>query len=183
MATFSLIDSKTISSSVTEIEFANISSIYTDLCLILSARGGSSGDEASFAIRFNSDTANNYKMRYWYSYANTIYQGTDSGLQGSITHYSATGTGQGTQWFANAKMYIPSYSSSSINKSILCESVTANTNAAGGQLSSQTIGTWASNSPVSNIKLTIGVRWSDNTTAYLYGITTSGATGASTSTT
>jgi hypothetical protein len=185
MATFSLIDSKSISSTATEIEFANISSAYTDLCIFLSARGSSSGNEGSITIRFNSDTASNYEYRYWYSFSNTIYQGTDSGATSGITHYSVTGNGQGSNWFGNAKLYIPNYTVTSNKKQILIESVTSNTAAADGQLSSQTYGLWNNTTnAISNIKLISGSQsFSANTTAYLYGITTSGATGASTSTT
>ena len=185
MATFSLIDSKTISSTAAEIEFANINSTYTDLCIMLSARGSTSGNEGSITIRFNSDTANNYTFRYLYSYDNIIYQGADSGATSGITHYSVTGNGQGVNFFGNAKLYIPNYTVAANKKQIIIESVTSNTGAASGQLSSQTYGTWNNTTnAISNIKFISGSQtFSANTTAYLYGITTSGATGASTSTT
>jgi hypothetical protein len=60
-ATYEPIATTTLGTAAVSVTFSSISQAYTDLVLIVNAKGASGGDKA-LAVRFNGDTGTNYSQ-------------------------------------------------------------------------------------------------------------------------
>ena len=119
MANLTLIEAKTLGSSVASVTFNSIPQTYTDLRIVMSARYDQNGDSRTF-FNFNGTGYN--------ASSNTITAyGTGTGAEnfssnGVLNLASYTGTGQDTGTFANASFDIPNYTTSN-NKTIIGQAV------------------------------------------------------------
>ena len=176
--TYTLIASSTVGSGgVSSIDFTSISGTYTDLKVVFSGRtDGVSQLRDYFLIRFNSSTSG-YSRRWLYGYDSSA---TGSGSATSES-YGFAGTTNGpdstASTFGNAEIYIPNYTSTSINKSYSVDAVTEN-NSSTTWMVNFTAGLWSNTAAITSITLfPAGGNVSSPTgkflqysTAYLYGI-------------
>ena len=165
MATYQLISSVTVGSGgASSIDFTSIPATYTDLKLVMSARGASAGGSViECLVKFNTLTTNQ-SMRGLYG------NGSSAGSQ-SVTRLPllANGSGATANTFGNAEMYIPNYAGST-NKSLSQDSA-SETNATDGWLY-MNAGLWSSTAAINQITLYLdsSVNFAQYSTAYLYGI-------------
>lgn len=162
------------SGGTSNITFSAIPQTYTDLLIKYSLRNSSGSIDAQL-FYFNNDTNPNYSMR--------ILIGDGSNAPGSFTNTSYLSqynnwsiffinpSGATANTFSTTDVYIPNYSSSTVNKSVSTDNVTENN----GTTAYQSIGAgiWKSNSPITSITITspLGGTFVQNSSATLYGIT------------
>lgn len=165
--TFTLIESKTLGSSVATISFTSISSTYTDLCLKLSARASNAQTYDNFIITFNgSSSGYSTKLLYGSGTGNGASAGTSSATV--IDYGLIPAATANASVFGNAEIYIPNYAGSN-NKSLSIDEVTENNitqafAALEGAL-------WANTAAINQITLTCSTsNFVQYSTAYLYGI-------------
>jgi hypothetical protein len=148
------------------IDFTSIPQSYTDLCVQLSLRDGTSAQSVNGNIVFNSNTSSIYSSRRLYGTGSSA--GADSysslGSMPGIWINSATST---SNTFANIMIYIPNYSGST-NKSVSIDSVTENN--ATGAFSGLTAGLFASTAAITSFGISTGSNFAQHSTATLYGI-------------
>jgi hypothetical protein len=165
--TFQKIASVTVGAGgAASIDFTSIPATYTDLCLELSLRDGTSAQSVNGNIVFNSNTSAVYSSRRLYGTGSAAGSDSFSSLSSmpGIWINSATAT---SNTFANIMIYIPNYASST-NKSVSIDSVTENN--ATGAYSGFTAGLFASSSAISSISISTGSNFVQYSTATLYGI-------------
>lgn len=172
--TYELIDSTTVGSSgASSIIFTNIGSIpntFTDLLIKISARVDQSG-APNVCLRFNSDTGSNYK------YKTAFGDGTSPGSYSEVdTGNTFINLGYGnnsshtSNTFGNLEVVIPNYTDSKY-KLTTSESVQENNNATAYMMI--TCGYWNNTNAITSITLfnqNSGYKWTEHTTASLYGI-------------
>lgn len=167
--TFNLISSVTVGSGGSAtVSFSSIPSTYTDLKIVVSARGNVGGEWNDVTAKFNSSTTG-YTQRYVY--------GTGSGAASNTGGYSAgyaghaTGTSATANVFANFEMYVPNYTTANA-KSFSFDSVTENN--ATTSLAMLGASLWSGTSAISSILFELpGGSFVQNSTFYLYGIKSS----------
>lgn len=146
-----IIETKTLVSSQTSIEFTSIPQDGTDLLVMLSTRGSRS-DEAfdNMEVTFNNVTS---------GYSEMILYGVGSGSAGALgtsgasfvfTAYSSSSL-TNANTFSNAQIYIPNYSGAT-NKSVITDSVIEN-NATATFINLQS-GLWSNTAAITSIKFT-----------------------------
>ena len=166
--TYTLIASSTVGSGgAANIDFTSIPATYTDLVVLLSARGTENQVYNSMKLQFNNATAN-YSSKEIYgsgSAAASVSRGTtDSGLYiGNVNGNTSTSNS-----FSNFSIYVPNYAESNY-KSVSVDAVQENN--ATEAYTQFTAGLWSDTSAITSIKFS----WSTTTimqysTAYLYGI-------------
>lgn len=111
--TYTLIESKILTSNAASVTFTSIPQTYTDLKLLLSFRNTTGGVNSDTQIQFGYgstptfDTGSNYPSK--------VIQGTGSAVN-SFTETAIdarpTGAGATANTFASAEIYIPNYTSS-----------------------------------------------------------------------
>lgn len=164
------------SSSATSIDFQNIPSTYTDLCILLSLRsnntgGGSTGAMDDWYMRVNNVSTGG-------TYSNLGIYGTGS----SSGSWSTTGGTSGAQiyggWnneatdtniYTNLMIYFPNYANTSYNKSIYWDGVQEyNRTTAYSYMGT---GLYTSTNAINRVTVTSwNSTWQQYTTATLYGI-------------
>lgn len=171
-STYTAIATVTVGSGgASSIEFTNISSAYTDLCVLLSLRddrASTAGDNVK--VIFNSDTNSVYSYRLLYGSGSGL--GTASGSSEAQTRINYTSAdNQTASTFGSLNMYVPNYTSSSA-KSISSEGASEN-NATEAYMGITT-GSWnpATQAAITSIKFQPynGTNWKQYSTATLYGI-------------
>jgi hypothetical protein len=167
--TFNLIASYTATGSVASINFSGIPSTYNDLIIKISARGTNATVYVATYISFNGSTA---------SFSNREIYGTGSAVgTGSAT--ASPGAGQAVVYidgasatastFSNCDIYIPNYSSTTLNKSYSCE--TAVENNATANLNDLLAGLWSSTAAINQVTLTPQTgSFVTDSTVYIYGV-------------
>ena len=155
------------------IEFTGIPQTGQDLLVVFSGRmsGGSVYDD--YYIRFNSDAGANYTYRKLYgtgTSAVSIASAGNTGIRTTMNRGSST-----ANTFGSASIYIPNYTIA-VNKSVSAESI-SETNATGAE-ADIVAGIWSSTAAITNVKLVTDDTWLQYSTASLYTISTTGATGA-----
>jgi hypothetical protein len=169
--TFVKIASVTVGAGGTSsIDFTSIPGTYTDLKVVISARGSrSNSGSQTVSVRFNSDSGANYSYRRIYA------DGTTAAADGS------TGDSYGTagyvakvydtaNTFGNCEIYIPRYAGSS-QKSYSSDGVEENN--ATLAYASLVAGTWSGTSAITGISLYASngsFNWEQYSSAILYGI-------------
>jgi len=153
------------------IDFTNIPSTYTDLCLKLSTRTNNTG----LRVRFNSDSGANYSWRRLlangagsFSDSNTTF----GSPYNTFLYFSMQDTTSDTaNTFSNGEMYVPNYTVST-QKSASLDSVAEN-NATTAYMAMQS-GLWTGTAAITSIALTPDTGTSPSfaqySTATLYGI-------------
>jgi len=146
------------------IDFTSIPATFTDLLLLVSARGTITNATDDFTIRFNGTTTN-YTSRGLEGY------GSGSPASYSITDIIANSVGASAtaSTFGNASIYIPNYAGSN-NKSVSSDSVGENN--ATSATASFNAGLWSNTAAITSIKLQSrsASNFVQHSTATLYGI-------------
>lgn len=168
-ATYNLIETVSVTAvgGATSIAFSSIPQTYTDLLLVTSTRLTAAGIEA-LDFTFNSNTGANYGWTY--------IQGTGSGLatsnassQTGFTEAMLTdGNTSTSNAFSNSMMYVCNYSSTSVQKSVIIDTVEEeNSTTAYMRL---TVGSWTQTTAISSIQITGSSNFAQYSSASLYGI-------------
>lgn len=154
------------SGGAASIEFTSIPATYTDLKILLSARGASGGAQ-DINIVINNNTSATYNNKQIQGDGSGISSSSGSGT-GSTQISTATGSSNTASVFATSEIYIPNYLLAT-NKVWTCDSVTEQN----GTTAYQTMrgGTFNNTAAITIIKLTCsGGNFAQYSTATLYGI-------------
>ena len=165
--TFELIASSTVGAGgAASIDFSSIPSTYTDLQLMLSARGASTALYAN--IKFNNSSSAIYSLRTIYGDGSAAASQNDSGAT-YFERFLMVSSAYTANTFSNGMLYIPNYANTSTNKSVMFDSVNEN-NATSSQMF-MVAGLWASTAAINQITLTPNTgNFAQYSTAYLYGV-------------
>jgi hypothetical protein len=112
MATYSLIEAKTLTSSAASVTFSAIPATYTDLAIRISARNTVSGSVRSdFYILPNSETTSSTLGSYtaFYGIAGTSGSGRSSNTFPFANVFDLNLAGATANTFSSVEIYIPSY--------------------------------------------------------------------------
>jgi hypothetical protein len=154
---------------IASITFSSIPATYTDLKIVISARGTNAvATNDSPALQFNGDTATNYT--YYRIYGTGSAVGTDTTNNG-YAYTAYTGYAIATaNTFGNSEIYIPNYSISGIQKSVSSDGVSEN-NASTAYMALMA-NIWTGTAAISSINIAPvnGTGWAEHSTFYLYGI-------------
>lgn len=167
MATFKLLDSYTVGSGgVSSVTFSSIPQTYTDLKLVMSARGTQAAIQSTYNISFNGSSANQSAYRL-YGDGTGNNASTDTTLNLEAVGANATGS-----IFNNYDLYIPNYTSTTIPKVMSSDGVLENN--ASQTYDILTAGLWnpGTQAAISSITLTPsgGNTFVQYSTFYLYGV-------------
>lgn len=171
-----LIEAKTITGTPSTVTFSSIPQTYTDLKFVYSVKSTFSGNAVdSMQIRPNGSASNLNERRLL-----TEINGTSGSLvSNNVADFYIRIQGDSeTSTFGSGDLYISNYSSSTLNKAMLSYS----TNATGGArtLMSITSGLWSNTSPLTSLTFILessGTGFANNSTFYLYGISSNAITG------
>lgn len=121
--TFELINTYTLGSTSTGVDFNSIPNTYTDLMLKVSARTSRGAATDDILVYFNSDTNDaNYYFRGLYAFTG----GSPQGLSGAAAYGGpAVGNTATSNVYASTEVYIPNYLSSAY-KAISSDGVNEN---------------------------------------------------------
>lgn len=171
--TMSLVSTVTVGAGgAASIEFTGIPQTGQDLLVVMSLRD-SVGEGSQNNVRFNGDSAANYSYKALGGLSSVIYNytGTATSVSPLYTNFS-TAT---ASTFSNSQLYIPNYKSASA-KSISSDIVTE-TNAANAftQIGAHN---WSGTAAITSLTIYAQTSLVQYSTASLYTISTTGATGA-----
>jgi hypothetical protein len=170
MATYKLIASTTVGSSVATITLSSIPNTYTDLLLVASLKSNqaSSSDGAYALLELNGSGTTDTGGRFNFVSADVGQVGTASTGYSAPNYVLGWGAGSEGGW-SSTRFYLYNYTSSS-NKAIRCDSwqeATTNTNCRRGF----TAGFYNSSSAISSVTIRNAVgSYINDSTVYLYGI-------------
>ena len=161
-----LIEAKTLTTSTASVTFSSIPQTYTDLKIVISARGDYAALGSSYKLSFNGSSSN-FSIR--------ALEGAGSGSPSSFTgtQYigSAVGATATADAFNNAEIYIPNYLSTTTAKSFSVDAVSENN---GTEAYADLIaGLWnpGTQAAIYSVGLTpTSGNFVANSTFYLYGI-------------
>lgn len=166
--TFELIASSTVGSGgAASITISSIPSTYTDLQLIVTARGTANGAGSGyFYYLYPNGATTNLTTRYLYGQAASAGSGSSAPayMYMPASDYTAS-------TFSNDSIYLPNYAGSTY-KSYSIDSVNEN-NASGGGSAYAVLsaGLWSVTTAISSLTLTPGGgNFAQYSTAYLYGV-------------
>jgi hypothetical protein len=153
---------------VASISFTNIPQTYTDLVLVTSLRGATTGAASSIFFNINSMGGTSYGV--------TGLQGSGGSITTASTTYAVAGQINGgattANTFTNTSFYFPNYTNNTINKTFITDSALENNSATVNALDWQTsvVGTTA---PITSITISdgsSGLNLVQHSTATLYGV-------------
>lgn len=150
----------TLSSAANNITFSSIPGTYTDLRVVLVAKGTVSGNDIE--LTFNSSATG-------YSRTRLIGNGTtaSSSRQTSTTRIIVNNNGISSTQFNLIEIDIFSYAGST-NKTVLASS---SEDENGSGVTGRVVGLWSNTSAITSLKLAVGAdNFAIGTTATLYGI-------------
>jgi hypothetical protein len=165
--TYTLLEKITVGAAgATDVTFTSIPQTYTDLNVVISARGTHTSSE-NILISLNGSTAN-FSGRYLYTNTNgTISSGTDTRPVGAFNGSSTT-----SSTFSNVQIYFPNYAGSA-NKSFSVDSVAENNATASSIYFDAKL--WSNTAAITSITFTPELgNFAQYTTFYLYGIAKEG---------
>ena len=170
--TYTLIEAKTLASSVASIDFTSIPATYTDLLLKYSARTDRASNQSDIYLQFNNNTSAVYSFKRIYgSGSGVASDGLTNDTKGGLCGIAA-GANATASTFANCEIYIPDYLSSNA-KSFSTDAVSENnsTDALMGLYAGLSTATAA----ITSIKLQCfnASNFVTNSSFYLYGISSS----------
>ena len=160
-----LIESKTLATAASQIEFTSIPQTYTDLVLVVSARGVSSSDFPAYLLRFNANTSS-YSSRFLSGNGSASSSGP--GGTSSIAFGNMPGSAQTANTFSSSVVYIPNYTAA-VNKSVSLENV-SETNSSGAFMRI-VAGLWSNTAAITSLAV-IGdsINLEIGSIASLYGV-------------
>lgn len=165
-ATFDCIATTTLSSSASDIVFSNIPQTFTDLMFIFTGQGSASSN-VDCNMRFNGDSSALYSYMRIYSGGSTVNadRGNGTNSWGAVAYIGGSNT---PNMFASTQINIFNYSSTSANKSSLCQWNSAGTS---DNYSLINAGLYRSTSAITSIQIfPQSGSLVAGTTAQLYGI-------------
>lgn len=139
--TYEPIQTHTLVSNSTDIEFATIPSTYTDLVIVAQFKNTTSVD---MFLRFNNDSTTKYSNTYLYGNGTTALSSRYSNASGFVLDMA--GGGFGTEW-GTYIINIMKYANTNIDKNILGRSSFS------GISTGTIVGLYRSTSAISSIKL------------------------------
>lgn len=158
------------------ITFSSIPGTYTDLMVSMSIRSDVAENGTLILVQFNGDATDaNYTWLRLLGNGSSTFSSTATQLQGGF----ATGSTSTATTFGNSSLFIPNYAGSAA-KTTSADGVSENNATA----AFQTIwaGKWTGTAAITSITLKSGGgNWVQYSSATLYGISNSGATGATVS--
>jgi len=162
--TYTLIDKATVGSGgVSSVTFSSIPQTYTDLKVVISARGSTSGVDPTGYISFNGSTST---FTFKWLYGTGSAAGSTSGSTGQNWDYNGSTSTAST--FGNAEIYIPNYTSSN-NKSFSIDTVQENNATYGSEIMGAAL--WSTGSAITTIAFSPqSGTFNEFSTFYLYGI-------------
>jgi len=167
--TFTLIESKTLSSTTATISFTSIPSTYTDLKIFVSSRSTLGADRNYLSIRFNNDTSNTLTYTSLYAVGSSASSAESGGAYNIIEYVWQPAANITANIFSNIEIYIPYYTSGNY-KSISAD-FTAENNSSSGNTIGLNSSLWSDTSVISTITLGAdGASLLSGSTFYLYGI-------------
>ena len=160
------IQTYTLTSTASTIDFTNIPQNYTDLYIVLSGRSSRSAVNDVLYMKFNDSTSGySSKILEGNGASATSYSGSSSAFTDIFGIPAASST---ASTFGSVSIYIPNYTSSN-NKSISVDGVGENN--ATTAYADLYAGLWSNSSAVTKITLyNIISTFTANTTATLYGV-------------
>jgi hypothetical protein len=160
--TYQLIEAKTLNTTTASITFSSIPQTYTDLLVLISARGDAAGQRDCY-ISFNGSTSN-FTNKYFEMSNNLVANGTTARYIGPVS-----GTTTTASMFSNVAVYIPNYTSSTY-KSFTADFVAEN-NAQGTNALTLSAQLWSDTSAITSIGFAPSSgSFIQYSTFYLYGI-------------
>lgn len=161
--TMTLIETVTLTSSASSIEFTSIPQDGVDLLLVVSSRSSNASVADDIGIRFNSSSTS-YSGKELVGTGSSVFSYNESTnqIRGTTSGANATST-----TFGNARFYISNYTSSA-NKSVSVDSVSENnaTNANQNLDAAQ----WGDSAAITSILVFTGANLAQYSTASLYKI-------------
>lgn len=178
MDNMKLIEAKTLSTAVSQIDFNTIPQTYTDLKLVMSARGSASNTRTNFLINFNGSSSGfTWLGLYGYGSTTGANGGTGSGYR---IYGNASANSNTANLFSNSETYISNYSSTSKLKQAYTYSVIENNGSDNFIEIDATV--WNSTSAITSLSIfnSDSSTFMVGSTFYLYGVsnTTAGTNGA-----
>jgi len=159
---YKLIEAKTLTTTTASITFSSIPQTYTDLLVLISARGDAGGQRDCY-ISFNGSTSN-FSNRYMEMSNSLVASGTTARYIGAVS-----GTTTTANIFSNGAIYIPNYTSSQY-KSFSGDYVAEN-NAQSTQVLTLSAQLWSNTAAITSIGFAPSSgSFIQYSTFYLYGI-------------
>jgi len=168
MATFELIEGKTLNTATSSVEFALIPQTYTDLKLLLSTRDTAADTRSNYRLTINGNTTD-YTWCANYGYGTNT--GSNSGSGSTYRIYGNSVADNNTaNLFSNAEIYFPDYTSTTKRKGAYCYSIVANNGTSNFIEVDSTI--FNNTGEITNIVITTSnaSNFKVNSTFHLYGI-------------
>lgn len=163
--TMTLINTITLGSSASTIDFSSIPATYTDLLLLVSPRSATGGN--AMTLRFNNSSSGYSDKRL--SSTGASITATSNYLTDQLICGYASSSAETSFTYGSNSIYIPNYAGSA-TKSVTIEG-TYEKDGNGNYMSIIT-GAWSNTAAISSITLYIySGTFDSNTTASLYGIT------------
>lgn len=154
------------SAGASSIDFTNIPQGYRDLKVVVSGRAVATSSYPNVRVRFNSDTASNYRWRRLYGDGSTVTSDNSTSDTGALVG-AIVGSGETANAFSSFEFYVPNYTSSN-SKSISSDSVTENNATAAYAYLVAPL--WTGTSAITSITLYSTYNFAQYSKATLYGI-------------
>jgi hypothetical protein len=122
--TMQLIETKTLGTAAASIEFTSIPQTFTDLVVVASTRKSTTSNTNSSFLRFNSDSATNYRVIRLRGNGSSV-ESVSNQSRSSITGGQTASSDYTANTFGNSTFYISNYTTSTA-KSVSIDSVTEN---------------------------------------------------------
>lgn len=180
------IQTTTLGSTQSSIEFTNIPSYFNHLVILLNTRRDSASGTGSGQIQFNGDTGSFY--RHMQMASNGYFSGSPSPSTQAyafnttkLEMFNCGNSSDTTNSFPQNTIYIWNYADNKYSKFV--NSHGSQFNVSGYSYQTMYSGMWQSNATISSIKLfpTSGASFIAGSSASLYGIKTTGENGATAS--
>ena len=161
-----LINKVTVGSGgAANIDFTSIPSTYTDLCVLVSGRSTHNNEGDYLLVNFNNSSSNITSRTLGAFGPSSTFSGNETLLINILPASLAT-----ANTFGNNQIYVQNYASSN-NKSLSIEGGFEN-NSSSSWFLFMTAGLWSNSSAITSVKLfLLDGSFVQNTTAYLYGVT------------
>jgi hypothetical protein len=156
--TMTLIETKTLGSTTSLVEFVSIPQSFTDLVILISGRSTASGVLEGIDLRFNSSTSDRTGRRLWGN-------GASATNDSSSSIFVLNGDTSTANTFSNVSIYIPNYAGAT-NKSFSVDGV-METNATTSYMGLHA-GLWSNTAAITSIG--IGPNLMSGSVLSLYGI-------------
>jgi hypothetical protein len=164
MATYTLIEAKTLSSNAVSVTFSAIPATFTDLVIKMSTRVTNTGNSVEGYLTFNGSSSN---------FTWTSIYGNGVSTKGSSQYftnppYVDVGSSAPVGTFSNTEIYIPSYTASRY-KQIDISTVPEDT-ATSALYMYYVASLWSNNAAITSATLTSQGNYISGSSFYLYGI-------------